>query len=166
MLSLAVAADGSGRWRMYQAMPVIEETADELRALMKQEREPKALQRIQALYLVASGQAHSRAVVASLLGVHRTTIGSWFALYADGGRARLLDLYVAPGKASSVPPDALAALRERLNQSDGFASYGEIQTWLAEHHGVQMQYAALHKLVAYKLNARPKVVRPRHIKKA
>lgn len=151
---------------MYQAMPVITEAVDELRALMKQEREPKALQRLQALYLVASGQAKSRSAVATLLGVHRTTIGNWFALYADGGRARLLELYVAPGKASTVPPAALTALRERLNQPEGFASYGEIQTWLAEQHGVQMQYAALHKLVAYKLQARPKVVRPRHIKKA
>jgi transposase len=151
---------------MYQAMPVIEETAEELRALMKQERDPKALQRLQALYLVASGQARSRSAVASLLGVHRTTIGTWFALYAEGGRTRLLDLYVAPGKASSVPPEALTALRERLEQPEGFASYGEIQTWLAETQGVHMQYAALHKLVAYKLQARPKVVRPRHIKKA
>jgi transposase len=151
---------------MYQPMPVITETADEVRALMKHEREPKALQRLQALYLVASGQAQSRAAVANLLGVHRTTVGSWFTLYMKGGRAGLLDLYVAPGKASTVPPEALAALRERLNQPDGFASYGEIQTWLAEQHGVQMQYAALHKLVCYKLKARPKVVRPRHIKKA
>lgn len=151
---------------MYQVMPVITESADELRVLMKQEREPKALQRLQALYLVASGQAQSRSTVARLLGVHRTTIGSWFALYAQGGRAGLLELYVAPGKISTVPPDTLAALCERLHQPEGFASYGEIQTWLAEQHGVQMQYAALHKLVAYKLKARPKVVRPRHIKKA
>jgi hypothetical protein len=150
---------------MYRAMPVIHETADELRALMKQEREPKALQRLQALYLVASGQARSRSAVATMLGLHRDTIGAWFALYAEGGRARLLDLYVPPGKVSSMPPDVLAALRDRLDQPEGFASYGQIQTWLAEQHGLQMEYAALHKLVAYKLNARPKVVRPRHIKK-
>lgn len=98
--------------------------------------------------------------------LHRDTIGAWLRLYAEGGRERLLDLYRAPGKTSRVPPDVLAALRERLEQPDGFASYGAIQTWLAETHGVQMQYAALHKLVAYKLKARPKVVRPRHIKKA
>jgi transposase len=151
---------------MYQAMPPIHETAEELRDLMKAERRPAAHQRLHALYLVASGQARSRSAAATLLGLHRDTIGAWFRLYAEGGRARLLDLYSAPGKTSSVPPDVLAALRERLEQPDGFASYAAIQTWLAETHGVQMQYAALHKLVAYKLKARPKVVRPRHIKKA
>lgn len=151
---------------MYKPMPEIQESAEELRALMKQERNPKALQRLHALYVVASEQASSRSAVARLLGVNRDTIGAWFALYAEGGRERLLDLYVSPGKASSVPAAVREALRKRLEEEDGFASYGEIQTWLAEQHGVKMQYGAVHNLVRYQLNARPKVVRPRHIKKA
>lgn len=151
---------------MYKPMPRIRESAEELRALMKQERNPKARERLQALYVVASEQARSRSAVANLLGVNRDTIGAWFALYVEGGRERLLDLYVSPGKASSVPPSVMEALVKRLEEEDGFATYGEIQTWLAEKHGVKMQYAAVHALVAYKLKARPKVVRPRHIKKA
>jgi transposase len=150
---------------MYKPMPEIRESAEELRVLMKQERNFKARQRLHALYVVASEQARSRSAVARLLGVNRDTIGAWFALYADGGRERLLDLYVSPGKASSVPPAAMEALKQRLDE-DGFASYGEVQTWLAEKHGVRMQYGAVHHLVAYQLKARPKVVRPRHIKKA
>lgn len=156
----------SENWQMYKPMPEIRESAEELRALMKQERNPKARERLHALYVVASDQARSRSAVASLLGVHRDTIGAWFALYAEDGRERLLDLYVSPGNVSSVPPMAMEALVKRLEAEDGFASYGEIQTWLAEQHGVKMQYAAVHALVRYKLKARPKVVRPRHIKKA
>lgn len=151
---------------MYKPMPEIQESAEELRALMKQERNPKARQRLHALYVVASAQADSRSAVARLLGVNRDTIGAWFALYAEGGRERLLDLYVSPGKASSVPPTVREALVKRLEEEDGFASYGEIQEWLAEKHGVKMQYGAVHNLVRYQLKARPKVVRPRHIKKA
>jgi transposase len=151
---------------MDKPMPQIDESAEELRALMKQERNPKARQRLHALYVVASKQASSRSAVANLLGVNRDTIGAWFALYEAGGRERLLDLYVSPGKASRVPAPVLDALRTRLEDGDGFASYREIQTWLAEHHGITMQYASVHHLVAYQLKARPKVVRPRHIKKA
>jgi transposase len=151
---------------MYKPMPEIQESAEELRALMKQEPNPKARQRLHALYVVASQQANSRSAVARLLGVNRDTIGSWFALYAEGGRGRLLDLYVSPGKASSVPAAVREALVKRLEAEDGFASYGEIQTWLAETQGVQMQYGAVHNLVRYQLKARPKVARPRHIKKA
>jgi transposase len=151
---------------MYQPMPEIRESAEELRALMKQERNPKARQRLHALYVVASEQARSRCAVARFLGVNRDTVGAWFDLYAEDGRERLRDRYVSPGKVSSLPPAALEALQKRLDEEDGFASYGEIHAWLAEQHGVTTQYAAVHKLVADKLKARPKVVRPRHIKKA
>lgn len=150
---------------MYQALPAIHETAEVLRSQLKAERRPKAQQRLHALYLLASGQARSRIAVAALLGVNRETVGDWLALYQTGGLEALLDLYVPAGKVSAVPPPVLEALRERLHQPEGFASYGEIQTWLAETHGIQMHYAALRKLVATKLHARPKVVRPRHIKK-
>jgi hypothetical protein len=51
---------------MYQAMPNIQETAEELRALMKAEPRPKAQQRLHALYLIVSGQARSRCAVARL----------------------------------------------------------------------------------------------------
>jgi transposase len=149
---------------MNQALPIIHETAEELRTLMKAEARPKAQQRLHALYLVASAQARSRSAVARLLGVNRETIGAWLALYRRGGLALLLDLYTPPGRTSAVPPPVLTQLRERLQQPDGFASYGDIQRWLADH-GVQMQYKAVQKLVAYKLLARPKVARPRHIKK-
>lgn len=151
---------------MYQAMPEIRESAEELRALMKQESNPKARQRLHALYVVASKQARSRCAVARLLGVNRDTIGAWFAWYQAGGREHLLDLYVSPGKASSLPPHVMAALKKRLEEENGFASYGEVQSWLAEQHGVQMQYGTMHNLVAYQLKAKPKVVRPRHLKKA
>ena len=151
---------------MYQAMPAIAETAEELRGLMKHERRPKAQQRLHALYLVASEQAHSRSAVARMLGLNRDTIGAWFKLYAEGGCQRLLELYLAPGRTPTLTPAMREALRERLNQPEGFASYGEVQTWLKDSYGVQMEYKAVHHLVAYQLGARPKVVRPRHIKKA
>ena len=117
---------------MYQPMPMVRESAEELRALMKAETRPKTQQRLHALYLVASGQAKTRSAGASLLGIHRETVGDWLALYAEGGLERLLDLYVSPGKLSQVPPEVLQALRARLDEPEGFGSYGEIQSWLAE----------------------------------
>jgi hypothetical protein len=42
---------------MYKAMPEIWESAKELRALMKQARNPQARQRLHALSVVASAQA-------------------------------------------------------------------------------------------------------------
>lgn len=150
---------------MNRALPPITESVEELRAMLKAERRPKARQRIHALYVLASGQARSRTAVAALLGVNRDTIGSWLQTYTSAGLDGLLAIYCPAGKAPGVPPTVQAVLRERLAQPDGFGSYGEIQTWLHDQHGLTISYAAVRKLVVYKLQARLKVARPVHAKK-
>lgn len=150
---------------MYRALPPITESAEDLRAMLKAERRPKAHQRLHALYVIASGQARSRTAVADLLGVNRDTIGAWLQTYTTAGLDGLLALYQPSGRAAGVPPAVQAALRERLTQPDGFGAYGEIQTWLHTQHGLTLSYSAVHKLVAYKLKARLKVARPVHEKK-
>jgi transposase len=144
---------------MNRAMPAITESADELKVLLKQETNVKRAQRLQMLYLVASKQARTRKEVASLLGVHRETVGDWLALYVEGGREALLELYVAPGKEPSVTPEIEAQLREELEKPTGFASYGAIVEWLWQQHGIRLAYSTVHTLVRYKLEARPKVAR-------
>lgn len=144
---------------MNRAMPTITESADELRGLLKAETNVKRAQRLQMLYLLASKQAKTRKEVASLLGVHRETVGDWLTLYAEGGREALLELYVAPGKAPSVTPAVEAELREQLSKPEGFPSYGAIGEWLWQNHGIKLAYSTVHTLVRYKLKARPKVPR-------
>ena len=39
-----------------------------------------------------------------------------------------------------------------------------MQAWIAQTFGVTMSYAAVHKLVRYRLGATLKVARPRHLK--
>jgi transposase len=50
------------------------------------------------IYLLASGQTHTRQDVAHLPGVHRHTMSHWLAGYAAGGLATLLETYVPPSK--------------------------------------------------------------------
>ncbi len=159
---LRVAYQGAA---MNRTMPVIHESADALKHRLHQERDPRKRQRLHLLYLLASGQARRRCQAAHLLGVERNTIGRWLTLYQQGGLEALLDIYVPAGKAPAVAPEQLAQLRQRLQQPDGFASYGEIQQWIATTFGVQMGYHAVHTLVHDKLRARPKVARPSHEKK-
>lgn len=144
---------------MNRAVPTITETAEELKTLLKAERDVKRAQRLQMLYLFASKQVKTRKEAAILLGVHRETLGDWLALYETGGREGLLKLYVAPGKAPSVTPEVEAQLREALSTPSGFASYGEIQEWLWQNQGIRLAYSTVHTLVRYKLKARPKVAR-------
>ncbi len=150
---------------MNRTMPPIQESADDLKQRLQQERDPRKRQRLHMLYLLASGQARRRGQVADLLGLDRNTIGRWLTRYRQGGLPALLDIYVPAGKTPALRPEQLEQLRQRLAQPEGFASYGEIQQWIATSLGVQMGYHAVHTLVHDKLRARPKVARPSHEKK-
>jgi len=150
---------------MNKAVPVIHESADELKQLLSRERHPVKQQRLHALYLLASGQARFRSDIASLLGIDRNTVGRWLERYAHGGLDALLELYSPPGKAPALLPDQVAQLQRALAQPQGFASYAEARQWISDTFGVALTYNATHKLVRYKLGAKLKVARPAHIKK-
>jgi transposase len=151
---------------MNKPLPVITESPEVLQKHLRAEHDAKRRQRLQALYLLASGQATSRFVLAQLLAVHRHTSRAWLTLYAAGGLRALLTIKQAPGKASTLSPLTLTKLRARLADPRGFAGYGEIQQYLVREHQVQLSYSAVHALVRYKLQAKPKAPRRSHPKKS
>lgn len=152
---------------MRKRMPTIIESADALHERMKHEKDPKKRQRLQALYVVASGHARYRQDVAALLGVHRHSVAAWFEAYAAGGVDQMLHYQVPrPPLRQRITPTALTALHERLQDPHGFAGYRQIRTWLAEQHQVRLSYSGVYALVRGKFHAKPKRPRPSHAKKA
>ena len=141
---------------MNKALPVITESPEDLQRRMRAEPAARKRQRLQALYLLASGQATSRVALAVLLAVHRHTIGAWLRQYEAGGLSALLTIKKAPGKRSALTPAVLAQLRQRLAQPRGFTSYGEIQRYLAQEHDVHLGYSTVHGLVAISWAPSPK----------
>lgn len=150
---------------MYKPLPTIAEPPEVLQKQLRAETEPKKRSRLQALYLLASGQASSRQALAKLLAVHRHTIQTWLKLYEEGGLRALVTLKKPPGKRPSLTPAVLSQLQERLAHMRGFGSYGEIQRYLADTHKVALAYSTVHKLVRYRLQAKPKAPRRSHPKK-
>lgn len=150
---------------MNNALPVIHESADDLKQLLARERQPAKHQRLHALYLLASGQARHRSDVATLLGVDRNTVGRWLEQYARGGLVALLQIYVPAGKRKPLTPEQLVQLQQRLATPEGFTSYDQARQWIADTFGVTLTYNATHKLLRYKLGAKLKVARAAHIKK-
>jgi hypothetical protein len=150
---------------MYRERPVVTESADELKAMLKQEPDRQKRQRLHALFLFASDQATTRQEVAQLLGVHRQTIGRWMTVYAAGGLSALLDIYVPSGKSPALPAPVLADLERQLQRPEGFASYEAMRVWLVETHQFTIKPKTLQKFVRRRFGARPKVARPSHIKK-
>lgn len=151
---------------MRKAIPAISERAGELKQRLRHEQDGHKKPRLQMLYLLASGQAHSRQDVAHLLGVHRNTIGRWLALYATGGVNALLALYVPAGKPVSLAPAVLASLEQALRRPEGFASYEALRQWVRHTHGVEVKYKTLYTLVRTRFRAKLKVPRPSHTQKS
>jgi transposase len=151
---------------MRQAIPAISERAGELKQRLRHEQDGHKKPRLQMLYLLASGQAHSRQDVAHLLGVHRDTIGRWLALYATGGVKALLALYVPAGKPVSLAPAVLASREQALRRPEGFASYEALRQWVRRTHGVEVKYKTLYTLGRTRFRAKLKVPRPSHTQKS
>src|SRR5690349_1777933 len=150
---------------MNKPLPSIIESSEQLQQQLRGETDVKKRARLQALYLLASGQASSRLVLAKLMAVHRHTIQTWLKLYEGGGLRALVTIKKAPGKPPSVSSHALTKLQERLATVRGFGSYGEVQQYLARTHKITLAYSTVHKLVRYKLKAKLKAPRRSHPKK-
>ena len=143
----------------------INETVSELEKRLSKSITARERERIQMIYWLKTNQVLSRPELAKLLGRHESTITRWLTLYRVGGLKKLLEVKNAPGKASKISGEILAGLQARLSEPIGFKSYGEIQNWLIEKYQVQLGYKTVHKIVRYKLKAKPKIPRPYSIKK-
>lgn len=143
----------------------IVETADELKHLMHTQQKAKLKERIQALYLLKNGRAKTLKDLADFLGRSRSTIEYGLARYRTAGLLGLLAWNYRGGQPPAIPEPVLADLREQLSQSHGFKSYGEIQQWLKDQHGLEVHYKTVHQTVHYKLKAKLKVARPTSIKR-
>lgn len=59
----------------------------------------------------------------------------------------------------------MSSLKRRLDDPEGgFGSYTQVQQWLSETLDIEAEYATLHHLVRYRLNAKLKAARPVHAK--
>lgn len=150
---------------MNKALPKIKETKEELRELLHQEKNSKKQNRLQALYLIVTGQAKSRSKVADLLGKNRNSISQWMKLYEIGGLEKLLEIYHPPGAKSKITEAALNDIKAILASQKGSRTYKEIHQMVVQKHKIEIHYSNVHDLVRYKLEAKAKVPRPANPKK-
>jgi len=81
----------------------IAESIDTLSNLLKQEKNTKRKERIQALFWVKTNLAESVGHLSALSGKHRTTVSRWLTLYRKGGLSKMLDIPVATGRTPAIP---------------------------------------------------------------
>ncbi len=145
---------------MNKALPKIKETEEELRELLKSSQGVKRQNRLQALYLIVTGQAKSRIKVSRMLGFSRNTISEWFRLYEENGLAKLLEIYKPFGAKSKIPEEAIKEITEILGTEKGFRTYTEIHQLIVKKYKIEINYSNVHHLVRYKLKGKAKSPRP------
>lgn len=153
---------------MRRSIPRVKETSEELEAMMRKHKDLKLKPRLRKLRLLKGGKAKTRQQVADLLGVHRNTVGRWLESYELSAIEGLLSIKsTAPKRGQrTIGHSAYEALKKRLEEPKGFSSYKEIQHWLYENWALSINYMTLHRVVRYRLGAKPKVARKSHIKKS
>lgn len=142
---------------------VVKESIKELKGLQKQQ--PSNYNRLQMLILIKENVIVSKDGLATALSVSNKSVHVWRTRYNEGGLETLLE-DKRGGKPGQITEPIHQELASRLNNSkDGFKSFIEIQQWLGENFGIQMEYHAVNKYIKRKFGARPKVARKSHINK-
>jgi len=150
---------------MNKALPKIKETAEELKAMLKTERHSKRQNRLQALYLIAAGQARSRMQAAQMLGKNRNTISDWLGLYENEGLAKFLQIYRPSGAPTKISEEALEEIKALLGTEKASRSCKEIHQMAVKKHKIKIHYSNAHHLASYKSEAKAKAPRPSNPKK-
>lgn len=53
-------------------------------------------------------------------------------------------------------------MAKRLQENQGFQSYGAVQQWLTATLGIEAEYHAVYQMTRYRLKAKLKVARPQN----
>jgi len=138
----------------------IAESVEYLKKSYKQAHTASHKERLQMLWWLKSGQIKQHQELSYRLGRDGSTISRWLQKYRHGGIAALLEIKTAAGRTPEIRGDALEKLQARLNQPEGFRSYGEIVQWLEQECGLSVDYKTVHQTVRYRLGAKLKVPRP------
>lgn len=144
----------------------IKESAEELAERMRGSRNAQQKERLQMLWWVKTGQVTQHQELGERLGRHDATITRWLYKYRQGGLNALLEIKQAPGKTAMMSAEVQASLKAELAQEHGFRSYGEIVDWLAQEHGLVMEYGTVYDWVHNRWGANLKVPRPQSVKQS
>lgn len=140
------------------------EDAEYLEKSLRQARTGRDKEKLQMLWWLKVGAVKQQQELAQRLGRDTSTITRWLQKYRQEGLSQLLEHKQAAGKTPALGKEQLAQLAARLEQPEGFKSYGAIVQWCEQTFGKAFAYKTVYKTVRYRLKAKLKVPRPRSAK--
>lgn len=141
----------------------IKESVEYLEKSLRNARTASQSQKLLFLWWLKSEQVSQHQELSQRLGRNPSTITRWLQQYRQGGLSELLKERQPPSKRWEIDGEMLKQLQERLQQPEGFRSYGEIQQWLQAEFDREVKYKTVYKTVRYRLKAKLKIPRPQSI---
>ncbi|NQE37857.1 helix-turn-helix domain-containing protein [Microcoleus asticus] len=138
----------------------IRETEEELKVLLRREKDAHRHEKLQVLYWLKTQTVDSVLSAAVRLGKHRTTIQRWLSSYRSGGIEELLLQKPRSGRPRIMNPETVERLSKELQEPEGFSSYKEVHQWLTSCCEVKAAYRTVHQWARYRLKGKLKVPRP------
>jgi len=134
--------------------------ADEVLQRLKSEPPGLARERLLAIKHGLKGELGLQEI-ADTMGRSRATIQTWFELFRHEGIERLCRRSNAPtGRPSQLTPKVKLALKKKLAKGS-FRKVDDVREWLGKQFQIHAPYETVRTWLG-KLEARLKVVRPRH----
>jgi transposase len=150
------------RGRPFVVLWADEDTEAALWTAYRAERRADVRPRLQALWLLRSGE-RQLGEVAAVLGVQYRTIQRWVSWYRSGGldavRAHRMGGY---GQESRLTPAQQEAVAQEV-ATGRFRNAAAIGAWIAATYGVTYTEGGLYSLLE-RLRCKPKIPRPLHEK--
>ncbi len=151
---------------MLQPLPInVKESLQELRLMQRQH--PGKHKSLQMLIILKKQGPLSKDRLSTLTGASDKSIHIWRKRYISGGMEELLQERRGGKKPGKITGAVHEKLAKRLHSpKEGFRSFIEIQQWLLQEFGIEMQYHAINKYVKRRFGARLKVSRKSHVQKS
>ncbi len=140
---------------------LIEESLEELSALLKKYHGHPALDRVRMLYFLKTGHVRSRRKVTEILSCSERTLQRWWSTYREDGLERYLYYGSPSGHAEYVSEEAYSALEDEM-KAGRIAGLKNARNYLAEHwHILYKDVSAISRLFKRR-GAKLKTGRRRH----
>ena len=141
----------------------IRETEEELKALLRKEKDVTCYEKLQVLYWLKTQMVDSVLSAAVRLGKHRTTIQRWLSSYRSGAITELLSQKPRSGRPKIMNAETIEKLEKELSDPEGFTSYKEVHQWLTSCCSLRVAYRTAHQWAKHRLRGKLKV--PRSVSK-
>jgi putative transposase len=140
----------------------ITQTAQQLKSLLVKQTTARGKERLLALYLLKINRAKTLKDLAIVLGRDTATLYRWLHHYKTNGLEGMLAVRKGQGRKPAIPQAVMEQLRQQLENTNQFRSYGAVKNWLKEQYEIDASYKVVHEAVRYKLNVNLKSSKPRN----